>query len=53
MKLNNIKKNLGEFELKDISLNLPDVGFVVINGESGSGKTTLLNIISMRMEAEG
>ena len=32
--------------LKDISLVLPEKGFVAILGASGSGKTTLLNIIS-------
>lgn len=31
--------------LKDVSLSLPDVGFVSILGPSGCGKTTLLNII--------
>ena len=32
--------------LKNINLELPDKGLVVILGESGSGKTTLLNIIA-------
>ena len=31
--------------LDDVSLNLPDNGFISILGASGSGKTTLLNII--------
>lgn len=31
--------------LEDVSLDLPDKGFVAILGASGSGKTTLLNII--------
>ena len=31
--------------LNDVSLDLPDKGFVAILGASGSGKTTLLNII--------
>ena len=31
--------------LNDISLSLPDTGFVVILGKSGSGKTTLLNTL--------
>ena len=31
--------------LNDVSLDLPDQGFVAILGASGSGKTTLLNII--------
>ena len=33
------------FALDDVSLDLPDKGFVAILGASGSGKTTLLNII--------
>lgn len=32
--------------LDNISLTLPDTGFIAITGESGSGKSTLLNIIS-------
>src|SRR5574344_2985156 len=31
--------------INDVSLELPDTGFVVILGKSGSGKTTLLNVI--------
>jgi len=31
--------------LKDVSLELPDQGFIVILGKSGCGKLTLLNII--------
>ncbi len=31
--------------LNNVSLDLPDKGFVAILGASGSGKTTLLNII--------
>lgn len=31
--------------LKDVSLELPDQGFIVILGKSGCGKSTLLNII--------
>lgn len=31
--------------LKDISLTLPDTGFVCILGPSGCGKTTLMNIV--------
>lgn len=32
--------------LKDVSLALPDKGFVFIEGKSGSGKSTLLNILA-------
>ena len=37
------------FEVKaldDVSLKIPDQGFVAIMGPSGSGKTTLLNLIA-------
>lgn len=33
--------------LEDISLSLPDKGFVAILGDSGSGKTTFLNILGL------
>lgn len=32
--------------LRDINIDLPDKGLVVLLGKSGSGKTTLLNILS-------
>src|SRR6266478_9872137 len=32
--------------LDDVSLKIPDQGFVAIMGPSGSGKTTLLNLIA-------
>src|SRR5258706_2677956 len=32
--------------LNDVSLEIPDQGFVAIMGPSGSGKTTLLNLIA-------
>lgn len=31
--------------LKDITINLPDNGLIIIEGENGSGKSTLLNIL--------
>ena len=52
MRLENINKyfnknrNNENHVLKNISLDLPQSGLVVILGESGSGKTTLLNVIS-------
>lgn len=40
------KTHSGDFyALKNISLTLPETGFVSIVGKSGSGKTTLLNIL--------
>ena len=36
----------GELALDDVSINLPNTGFVSLNGENGCGKTTLLNIIA-------
>ncbi len=33
--------------LKDISISLPERGFIAILGDSGSGKTTLLNILGL------
>ena len=35
-----------EFVLKDLNIELPESGFVLIKGKSGSGKTTLINLIS-------
>lgn len=32
--------------LNEVSIDLPDKGFIFINGESGSGKTTLMNILA-------
>ena len=32
--------------INDVSLTLPDTGFICILGESGSGKTTLMNAVS-------
>ena len=40
------KKGINTKALDNISLKLPDTGFVFIVGKSGSGKSTLLNIIS-------
>lgn len=35
-----------KYALDNVSLKLPDKGFVFIVGKSGSGKSTLINIIS-------
>ena len=46
--LKNISKSIDNHQiLDDISLSLPNKGFVVLKGENGSGKTSLLNIISL------
>ena len=37
--------NIEQIALDDVSLVLPDKGFVAIYGASGCGKTTLLNIL--------
>lgn len=47
IKVKNLNKSFpGRNILKNINLELPNKGFVVIHGESGSGKTTLLNILA-------
>lgn len=47
IKITNLYKKYGEVEvLKNINLELPRFGLVVIYGPSGCGKTTLLNCIS-------
>ncbi len=59
IKINNLNKyyNKGKNNeihvINDISLELPDVGFVSILGQSGSGKTTLLNVIGGLDSATG
>lgn len=41
----NAKKRNEVKALDDVSIELPDIGFVAIYGKSGSGKTTLMNMI--------
>lgn len=46
IELTNISKSFGKKTLyKDLSLNLAEVGLLMIQGRSGSGKTTLINAI--------
>jgi putative ABC transport system permease protein len=49
IKVNNLKKSFGtnnQIEvLKDINLEFPKTGLIVLLGHSGSGKTTFLNVI--------
>ena len=53
VRIANINKryDLGENKsrtvLNNVSLMLPETGFVAIIGKSGSGKSTLMNMISM------
>lgn len=46
LRLNNISIKLGEFHLKDISLELEDGDYFVLLGKSGAGKTVLLEIVA-------
>ena len=47
IELNHVSFSYGDhLVLKDLSLSLPEKGFVVILGQSGSGKTTFLHLIS-------
>lgn len=46
LRLEKVSKRLGWFELKDISLELPDGYIMGLIGENGAGKTTLLHILS-------
>lgn len=44
--IKNISKNLGEFFLKDVSLDVNDGEYLVILGPTGAGKTILLETIA-------
>jgi molybdopterin-binding protein len=46
IKLNNIYKSLGQFELKNISLNIKNNEYFVILGPTGTGKTVILELIA-------
>lgn len=45
LKLDGISKRLGEFHIKDISLELPEGYILGLIGPNGSGKTSLIHII--------
>jgi molybdate/tungstate transport system ATP-binding protein len=46
LKLENINKKLGDFNLSDININIPEGEYFVLLGRSGSGKTQLLELIA-------
>ncbi len=46
IKIENINKRIGDFKIKDISLNIEKGDYFVILGPSGNGKTVLLEIIA-------
>ena len=41
-----LSARLGEFELRDVTFDVPDHGYGVVIGPAGSGKTTLLEAIA-------
>ncbi|MBK7709597.1 MAG: ABC transporter ATP-binding protein [Bacteroidales bacterium] len=44
--LNKISKKLGDFQLTDINMEIPEGTYYVLLGRSGSGKTQLLELIA-------
>ena len=44
--LRGLSARLGEFELRDVTFDVPDHGYGVVIGPAGSGKTTLLEAIA-------
>lgn len=45
VKVDNVRKDLGDFVLQDISFELPKGYILGLIGENGAGKTSLLNLI--------
>lgn len=53
LELSHVGKRLGEFELKDVSLTLPDGCIMGLIGENGAGKSTTIKTVLglMRMDS--
>ena len=45
LELINVSKKLGEFELDNISFNLPKGYIMGLVGQNGAGKTSIINMI--------
>jgi molybdate/tungstate transport system ATP-binding protein len=46
IRLENVHVRVGSFDLRDISLEIPQGGYALIIGPTGSGKTTLLEAVA-------
>ena len=46
IRLEQLRVRAGDFELQDISLEVPEGGYALVIGPTGSGKTTLLDAIA-------
>lgn len=46
IEIRGLSARLGQFELRDVSFEIPDGGYGVVIGPAGSGKTTLLEAIA-------
>jgi ABC-type sugar transport system ATPase subunit len=46
IRLENLHVRVGNFDLRDISLEVPKGGYALIIGPTGSGKTTLLEAVA-------
>jgi molybdopterin-binding protein len=53
IELRGLSARLGEFELRDVTFDVPDRGYGVVIGPAGSGKTTLLEAIAWVVPARG
>jgi ABC-type sugar transport system ATPase subunit len=53
IEIRGLAARLGEFELRDVSFDVPDRGYGVVIGPAGSGKTTLLEAIAGVVPSRG